>query len=389
VRNRFDNSEGAEGDRICVCLGVWQLITLAASLATHRGWDGTADRLRTTLVLSAPKPTESLRSMMDRMSQRIDHFDRVCWIDGLVPGFEATTDNDYSDRLARLRDRLGISRPAELWLANPGDRHEQFVHEGYPDAPLIIYEDGLHTYSAPWSESASWGQRTRVTARHLLHRVRGDADARIEILLKRTRLLWQPVRRPRAAYLILAPSLGIPIPYEDIVRTVDPATLGAVIRSIDPGDHSLPSTSNTRQALVLGSTYSFWKAMTRDQETQLYADHLEKLHRAGYRVWWKEHPRTAEPFLPELRRRLPEVPLDPYALDSTIPLEIALSANPVDLIVAGTSTGLLYAPLLFGSQVRVASFAEAVRPFVGGVRLRTIDLVLSAVPRLEDVLAES
>jgi hypothetical protein len=373
-------------ERICVALGVWQIITLAASLATHDARVPARRALRTTLVLTATNLSGGLRSRMDAVGRELACFDRVVWGDDLMPEREGSTDEDFARLRGAVRERLGVSRAAELWLANPADWQERFVHDCYADAPLVVYEDGLHTYSSPWSEDAPLPRRTKATLRNLLHRLRGDRDARVEVHHQRVRLLWEPVRRPHAAYLILSGVLGVPEPFRAVARQVPAAELRKVIDRIgidaQPGD---PESAGPR-ALVLGSTYSFWQAMSREEEVELYAGIVRRLHRAGYRVCWKEHPRTVEPFLPELLERVPEAGLTPYLSDSTIPLELVLRQNPVELVVAGTSTGLLYAPLLYGSRVRVASFADAVRPLVFGPRLRSIELVGRAVPGLEEVL---
>jgi hypothetical protein len=378
-----------EAARICACHGPWQAIVLSAALETRRAEGGDSPP-RTVLALSGERLSAPIRRAMEACVALLRGFDDVVWIDDLAAGVTGLGDHEFQGRLAELRERLGVGEAAEVWTGNPRTPADRVLFDVYPDAPIVVFEDGLGTYAAPWSEEASAAGRALETAKALTKAlVRPGVSVRGAAFAKGVRLVGQRPRRPEAAYLVLAEWLGVPAPYGGAARVVGRDTLATAVERVRAGRPRPAIDGPKPRALVLGGSYSFWSAMSRDDEATLHAAAIERLGVAGYEVWWKEHPRTLEPLLPELRRRLAGAALHAFDAPSALPLEVQLDEDAFDLVVSATSTSLLYLPLLFGDRVRVATVADTVGPHLGGVRHRIAELVLGVVPRLDAVLASA
>jgi hypothetical protein len=341
--------------------------------------------MRNTLVLSGERVSPDLRRTMSHFSGQLESFTNVVWIDDLVADLTTVTDAEFRARSERLRSRLRAPRAAEIWTANPRSPVDRFLLGCYPRADVVLFEDGLATYIAPWTESQSFLERARATGGVYRSRLRRDPHARSRLLQRGARLLGQRARRPSLVYLILAGTLGVPRPYRRVGRSISAETLRTVVGRLYPQTPPQRVTERRRAALVLGNSYSFWGAMSRHDEASLYARIIRRLFSAGFDIRWKEHPRTVQPFLAELRQ-LSAVDVQPYAADHAVPIEVGLRYNPVDLIVSGTSTSMFYVPLIFGDRIRVASFARSVKPLVRGVRSEIVELVASHVPDIDAVL---
>jgi hypothetical protein len=375
--------------RVCVCRGTWQLLTLSASLREHERVGG--PRLRTTLALSGERLSQAMRRRLDDFAARLGLED-VRWIDDVVAEATRLSDRDFARRLALLRRRLGAGAPDEVWIANPRSPLDRVVLEAFPRSRLVLYEDGLGTYAAPWADAAPLALRLRITARTLLAGTGRAPGRRARLLQRGVRPLGRRARQPDAVYLHLAHVLGVPPLHRASARVVEPAVLRAVLERVayrpEEAPNARPGGPAPRgTALVLGSSYSFWGAMSRAEELELYAGVVSRVAAAGYDVLWKEHPRTLAPFLPELRRAAPEANLRAFGEDPAVPLELYLLRRTVDLLVAGTSSSLLYVPLLLGDRTRVATFAPWLAGLVGGPRRDIVRLVEATVPPLDAVLA--
>jgi hypothetical protein len=386
-RHQVESSEPRFLERVCFAAASWQLVTLCASIRAHQAAEPGSPPVRTTLVLGGNRISEAMRATLRDLAVRFPVFDRVCWIDGLVEDLAELDDVAFAERFARFREATGVESADEVWLTHPFTSPDRVLLEAYPAARVILFEDGLLTYARPWTETGSVRARLRETVRAAVRWLRRDPRAQVKTFHTELRLLGRPVRRPHATYLILGNHIRVPDVYRDSLRLVRPELLRGVVDELRTGPGESPRTDRPR-ALVVGSSFSYWKAMTREEELALYVGVVARVAAAGYHVSWKDHPRVLAPFLPELRRLLPEVEILPFSDDHTLPLEVVLLEEPVDLVVAAMSSSLIYVPLLFGERIRVATFAEAVRPLVHWTRLRMADLILSVVPRLDVALRD-
>lgn len=374
--------------RVCYASGTWQLITLCAALRAHHLRFPDAAATETVVVFSGTGTIPALRETLERLAGLYDELDRFVWIDDLLAGLRRFDDAQFDATIGAVRERIGVSSAAEVWVNYPWFGPDRFLLESYPDARVILFEDGVLTYTRPWADAYRLRSGSRETVRYLARRIVGDPRARVKAFHSETRLFGRRRRAPDASYLLLGDALGVPRVHRAIAHVVDPAVLRGVLESI-PVDRAMPDPGDRPRALILGANFSAWDVIPYEAELALYADIVTRVANGGYEVWWKDHPRILEPFHPALQDLLPDVTIHRLQVDSTLPLEAALLEDPVDLIVAGLSSGLFYTPLITTSEVRTATFVEAARPLLKWPWLDVADLIQANVPTLDSVLAST
>jgi hypothetical protein len=331
-----------------------------------------------------------MRSTVESLAGALIETDGTTWIDDLAAGLDSADDRELDSKISSVRARFG-REPTELWLSNPFTGPDRLLLESFPNSRVILYEDGLLTYARPWSDKVAPRHRAFAMCRWLADRIRGDASADARAFRAEVRPLGWRTRRTHAAYLNLADQLGVPRELARVARRVDPAILRDVLRQVPV--HPIARSKIARnnhgrpRALLIGGNFSTWELIPRDCELELYTVKAAKLDAAGYDVWWKDHPRVAGPFLPEIRDALPGIPIRRYDADHTLPLEVVLQYDPVDLLVGGLSSSLLIGPMIGGRSIRAATFANEVGPLLGWPWQRVADLIQSAVPTVECVLS--
>jgi len=370
--------------RICYTSGGWQLISLAAALRAHRRAEPDADRYETVVAAAGPGLTPAMRVTVETLTGALIESDGTTWIDDLAAGLASADDRQLGATIASIRARF-CDEPVELWLSNPFSGPDRLLLESFPNARVILYEDGLLTYARPWSDTVAPVHRARATLRWIADLIRGDRSANARAFRTEVRPLGWRTRRTHAAYLTLADHLGVPRDFAGIARRVETEILRGVLRDV-PAEPIDRSTHGELRALLIGGNFSTWNLMPRESERELYTRIAAHLDSAGYAVWWKDHPRVAGPFLPEIRQALPNTRIHAFESDHTLPLEVVLQYDPVDLLVGGLSSSLLFGPMIGAPSIRAATFANEVRPLLPWPWARVGELIESAVPTVEDVL---
>jgi hypothetical protein len=391
--------------RVCIVRGTWQFVSLSAALAEHhlRG----EPRLPSILLLGGSKLSPERRAALTTLAEQSEQFDRFVWIDDLTGDLldADLPDSDLAVRMASLRVRIG-HEVGEVWTNSPRSGQNWLVHEAYPEAGVIAYEDGLIMYlqhrdllRSPEESRASFLRRAvrfqRQRLRDSLLRTRlGERVWRrfgsaVNYEYSKMRAWRAGVSnppgavQPSAAYLILAPILPPDPFYRGVQRVVRPALVDESLRRVACASRWQDDGVPGPRALVLAQ--KFRPSGARPEDVQAYAGVIEKLSSSGFSVYWKEHPRSHAPILSRLQDALPGVPIHSLHVDATMPVEIALAGSPMDLIVSGWSSTLFYAQLLWGTEV--ASFAPAPDPAPHPNRLLLRDLVRRRVPDLDSWLA--
>jgi hypothetical protein len=374
--------------RVCYASGTWQLITLCAALRAHRMRFPDAAGMETVVVFSGTGTVPAMRQTLERLAGLYDEFHRFVWIDDLLTGLRRLNDTEFEATITAVRERIGIRSAAEVWVNHRWFGPDRFLLESYPNARVVLFEDGVLTYTRPWTDAYRLRSSSRETLRYLACLARRDPRARVKAFHTETRLFGRRRRALAASYLLLGDIIGVPRGQQAVAHVVDPAILREVLESI-PVARAMPDRNGRPRALVLGANFSVWNDIPFENELALYADIVTRVANAGYEVWWKDHPRLVEPYHPTLQDLLPDVAIHPLQMDWTLPLETALLRDPVDLIVAGLSSGLFYAPLITTSEVRTATFVQAVRPLLKWPWLDVADLIQAHVPTLESMIART
>jgi hypothetical protein len=371
--------------RVCYVSGSWQMIAMKASLLAHQRQGAVAEEVETVLAFAVTGDSPHPRRRIEQLAAIFGLDRQMVSIRDLTHDLGTLDDAEFHARQRELRERIGAKRVVELWLTYPWVGADRFLLTCYPEARVVLVEEGLFTYSRPWSDTYARRERLRATIRYWKGRMTGDPRAHVDAFCSEVRLLGAPRRRPVASYLFLADVLGVPEAHRDVARPVDPSLLRSVIRQV-PAEPVLHTDGTRPRAIVLGANFSAWKVIPYEDELAVYLDVVRRLDEAGYEVWWKDHPRLAEPFHPALRDRLADIELHALQTDHTLPLEVALQHETVDLLVGGLTAGLFFAPLLSEREVEVATFLESFRPFLKWPWVRVGELVEQKVPSLAEVL---
>ncbi len=356
--------------RLSFVLGSWQIVALAAGLAqadaeaASPSGAGSARVREDILVLYETGPvSEALMAAMRDIAGAVRPWHAVveAWTT------MASIDRRMSQRAhdaaqSSLRAIVGADRVDEIWLCRATRAAERLVIDTWPDATVMLYEDGVLSYlSAPPAAADGLGPAGRLA----------DAMERFRPArrLRRWKDGYDPRQLPRigGAWMLLGDAFAPPPSLAGVPWHAVPA---AVLRRVVDGCRALPAVAAFRPepterpaVLVLGQALSRFHAITRGEELRVYADAVGAVVARGYDVWWKEHPRAVEPFFDELAARSPPGRVRELAVPFAWPVELVADRLGLAAAVGGITTALFYLPRLLGipAYTVAAAFAPSLR----------------------------
>jgi hypothetical protein len=340
--------------RLIFVHGPWQLLVAASALkqAAHRSGNNFHDDLIIVSLHDGPLPL-SIRSVLGRIAPTIWPWRQVVDLEHMVNSNE----HDSLEPIRTLRTKLGSGEPEELWLTSLWGWPEKVAMEAYPNAQIVLYEDGLHSYIPAEDYHLSLARclrEPRLAYRALRMRInerRAPGNLSIAPILPRhlarvvASYLWISLMLPPAQYQTRLPWIQLDTRFlKDTINQVSP-----VVDDIDfeGGDG--------HQVIVLGQCFSNYGDVARDVELAWYIDMVRWLQERDYEVIWKEHPRTRQPFLSELVHAVPGVRAVPDL--GPWPIELFVERLRLAACASISSTSLYSIPLLFG----LPSFSPASR----------------------------
>jgi Alpha-2,8-polysialyltransferase (POLYST) len=334
--------------RLVFVHGPWQLIMASAGLR-QTGANGRSDKSRDILIffplpdgpLSAP-----IRQVMNQIAARVWPWHQVIMLDESINYVL----DDVSECIKFLRAQTGLDHVDEIWLDCLWGPPEKIAVEAYPKSKVVLYEDGLQIY-LPIEDNyltlSRWLREPKKAYDSLKHRVR---ELRKPSNLAVSPLLSRHLARVTASYLWInqmVPAAGYQtrLPWVQLetrhVRAVIDEISSLVMGNIEPKERN-----GRPRAIVLGQCFSNYGDFERHVELSWYVDLLQRLRRMGYDLIWKEHPRTRQPFLPELTEAVEGVESSPDM--GPWPVELFVKRLRVSACASLTSTSLFSIPLLFG-----------------------------------------
>ena len=382
--------------RVCFALGTWQIVTLAAGL--RRAADDSArggSPFLDYLVLYEPAgASDALKDSMQAVAEAVWPWKRIVWAFDVLSGVRRRVSQERFDALlGGVRERVGVPAVDELWFCWLNRLPEKLIMEAYPDARVVLYEDGLTTYlpvPVPPAPHPAFARLTALLTRRM--------DARRPVRrFRRHKNVLDPRHQERLAglYLVLADVLPVPAAFahppchlvgdhhlRETLRS------GAAIAGLADAATGAPGDARPR-VLVLGQSLHRWGVLTREQELAVYGHTVDALLAKGYNVLWKEHPRVLEPFFPQLaagtaerRRRDGDTAGTLRELDLPFALPVELVAGRLGLAgcVAGISAALFYLPRLH--DIPAYTFAGDLSPFMTRHWAVQNEMVTNAVPPL-------
>lgn len=378
--------------RLCLAHGTWQLIMLAAALreAEKRG-------------VSAPQPTRllliecdeipDLRRGMESLAQHLFSWQSVDWANELLP--MRPSDNEWPLDLENLfssaRSRLALEHANELWLNQYTDFPQKVLIEAYPSAKLVIYEEGMMTYTPHHVMQRQWRSSYRELLELAALAIRGKLLSHLQSLrICNWRL--DPAHLRRIAYIasFLYPSIRPAYPYDRYpILQISCETLRATLQEANarwPVMQNVCIPTGVHKNIVfLDSAFYLRQRISAEDEAALYYPLVEKLLKKGYRVFWKIHPRDREKLIiGHLKERFQTCEFLELMVPSYVPIELVCLRTSFRAAVSCISTSLLYLRQLF--DIPTYGFGHHLPDSVrrGGDEF-VADLIEQTVPPIEEL----
>jgi hypothetical protein len=386
--------------RVCFSLGTWQLVMLASALRQAASNGHAPEASSDYLVLYEPLgASEALKVAMQEVAGAIWKWEKIIWTDSLTADqLWTVSPKNVAARLADLTNQAGARHADEIWLCKITGGAEKLAAEAYPQARIVLYEDGIHTYVSapvgPWhmqmpvKHPRDAIKLTKRAARYCV-----DGKVRKWVYLQGSANIYRRhLRRVDRAYLYLCKIVPVP----DHLRAVHVYQLeDEVVRRTLSSCGSLPhvqaaiessSDLSARRVLVLGQCLAQRSQMARSEELAIYSQIISALLEKGYSVIWKDHPRVHESYFKDLAPLASRDRLMELKLPAAYPVEAI--AEKVEFVgcVSGMSTSLIYLSELYGTSPY--TFAERLASFMKEDFTSMNRHILSLVPSIS-TLAEA
>lgn len=378
--------------RICVAIGPWQIIMLAAALE-QRDHDLSA-RSRPVgdsedyLILYDSNPvSDAFRQAMMEVAACVRPWAKVIWAGDLLESQRVFGHSNWQEYRAEVRARVAVTEADELWVGKLTTCPEHIISDFFPGAPVYVYEDGFGSYvphrphvDQLTGECRPWRERAVKAAKRFVE----------DWIPSRRHLHVSPryIRRCKGVYGFIAHEVPVPEPLDNLPLSLISKdvlfnvlarchTLPDVVQAGDSDD--LPKSC----ALMLPQTFYKWRIITREQEVDIYKRVISGLLDQGHIVLWKEHPRADMPFYPEMEAAFGKGQVRAVSLPFTLPIEFVAPHLNINAWVAAGSSSLYYLSRLYG--LPAYTFADEVIPYLTGNARRLAEITATLVPPVSQI----
>jgi hypothetical protein len=374
--------------RLCVCLGTWQLITLAAALREEAKRQRPGEHCETVLLLFELNPIPDLRESMTALAPCLWPWDRIVWDNGLLKWRPRDEEWPWpmSSYAPSIREHVGLVAPDEIWLCHFEVVEHRILMETYPRANVVLFEDGLHVSSSPMP--LMWTRGDIVKLIGLLPALvlrRKLKNHLASLRVANWRLSTAYAKRVSRVWYYLVQDLPVPAPFDRTpTGLVETSTLLDTLKAVRESPVVMNITSGMEPAAERDVLF-LYQIIEGDHERELkvYKRTVARLLEKGYRVFWKDHPRTLQSLFPELAAVFPAGSFQRLALPFSWPAELVTAVLSFQQCVGLAASSLFYMPHLFGT--RVYSFADTLISEISETYAKFLGLsvVMAHVPNLE------
>lgn len=254
----------------------------------------------------------------------------------------------YVDQIVNIEDVNSILRTPfkNLWIGKMFSIESKNVIDSFPNLPIILFEEGLHSYI----------DKKRFT---LLNVIRKSASLKnkiktiLKFFIKKQKLikahpnLILPIHKKRCIKNYFLLTLLNNKKTKDIVSS---KYVSAILEDTQRIFKPNPIASNDKPiVLVIGQYFSSLNLIDPDSELKIYFKILNSYVDKGVDVYWKGHPRS-KMFDKKIKESFKEKVK--VLEDNTIPLEFFLISNPNIELSGISSSVLLYNALLFEGKTK-------------------------------------
>ena len=367
--------------RICLAPGQWQIIMLASALRQASANSHYSKYYDDYLILYAnTELIEERKDAMLKIALSVWKWKKIIWIDDL---FDSNSDSGrytisyFNKILVGLREKIGIRKSDQIWTCQLRSPLERVIVEAYVEADIVLYEDGLSTYTYQWSfpNHSRHPLELLKQAKHYLEQK--IPSGRVYNTL---RLSHYHICRISKIYLYLENTLiadellqnaqKIIIEDEDLKNTIN-----ACLSLADIQQTSLEKFDDkSKSVLILGQCFAQGGSLEWKQELAIYCQIVDKLLNKKYQVIWKEHPRIVKKtFSQELSQIYSSKKFVELQFPFTLPIELVAEKIGISACVAASSTALFYLPKLY--SIESYTFADYFIPYIDNQHSHTLNTV--------------
>ena len=330
-----------------MCTGVSQLAFVVSSLQKRAETDHT--EYGDLLVLYAINPDRQRRELMWRLAE-------ACW--EWVHIVFISLDDTSSLHMVQNQLVHFVSSPEtvkELWICMPQGHIEQTAMQVCQHADIVLYEDGLYTYTELHDAKSLLlhPRRALIHVAVLLAR----SGSKLGVFPPFRTWPWRPISR---SHLLLASTLRIASRFrEGDIHITEPAYFHQFIdkcqgaTDINLKEHPISHPLET--ILFLGEGFYIWGEMNWDEELCIYQKIVQSIVDRGYRVYWKEHPKSTRHFGEGLQDLFCESKFIYRTSESFCPIELFFKNSKPKYCVSVLSTALFTLSLLYDIKTFHAS----------------------------------
>ena len=377
--------------RICLVPGPWQIIMLASALRQACGDSNDSKYDEHYLILYAKSGlTEARKDTMLKIANSVWKWKRIIWLNDL---FDSKSDCHrytilgFNKILVGLKEKIGIRKFNEIWTCQLHSALEKILVEAYLEADIVLYEDGLATYTNLWSSPNNFRHPLKLLklAKHYLEQT--IPSGRVYNTL---RLSHHYICRVSKIYLYLAntsladkllPNIKkITIENKNLKDTISTCCSLASIQEkcLQRFDRQ------SKSVLILGQCFAQGGSLEWEQELSIYCQIVNQLLEKKYRVIWKEHPRTAtKPFFPELSQKYSSKDFVEIQFPFSLPIELVAEQVGISACVAASSTALFSLPKLY--NIKAYTFADYFIPYIDNQHSHTLNIVAKNIKSVSSI----
>jgi hypothetical protein len=381
--------------RIAFVNGIWQLCMVVAAMRQARSseaWQSQSQNdslgYRDFLVVYTRKTGNfALADFVLELSQTFWNWTGAIEIEWTPSTWNPDLRDDKSSAIQSILRSLGLASPIEVdevWLCKLQFLDERLFADSFSTAQIVLYEDGLHTYSPtrylvslPKFEPC-YPKKLVGSYLSLLNQITsGELDWQHEGV-KRSHL-----RRVKVFYSVLGQQIKVSTPFQRIpTEYVSPELLQRFFAQLaaDLNCNLHKSLIDRKAALFLGSNLSHLHSFPKEAEAEAFAQAMQQAISLGYTILWKEHPRSRNLLFELITQRIAPEQIICLSAEQKMPVELLLAQSKIDLCCSTLSSSLFYLKSIYG--IKTATCVKPLLKYLKGDFYALSTLILATIEQI-------
>jgi hypothetical protein len=276
-----------------------------------------------------------------------------------------------------------ISAIKEIWLSQIHFLHQRLFADIFYKSKLVLYEDGLHTYSnTPYLINFPQVNFKQPISNIIEYKkfIRNYIQGNFNWINQGIKK--EHLRRVKKFYSVLGRKIAIPVPINMVpTELVDKQLLKTLFSELYNRlgcnlDLKLHSNNQKKIALFLGSNFSHIPTFPRELEIAVFTETIHSLQNE-YLIFWKEHPRCQKPLFNDIKIKFQPGTIIYLSEEKNIPVEILISHQKIDLCCSTLSSSLFYLNDIY--NINTITCVKPLLPYLKGDFRELAELTCSKI----------